>query len=234
MGKRVIITVANILFPPLAVMLITGSMGPDVLINCVLFLLAVIPSHVHGFYISLVYFNRKRKVRKGIWPGEKRSGIYSDKVNNGGASRREVQELKEERDNGKLEKRTSQLSRPGVSRQLSNRIDQWDDGLGEAISRQNSLNQQQSGVSRRTSRRSQQQQITSATNAETPSRSRSRSRSLTRRLSNRIEDQVIGRLAARDDRRRQRERGDAFDDANSYSDSTEVPAGAPVSVRRWR
>lgn len=51
----------NILFPPLAVMIITG-LGLDTAVNCLLFLLAVIPSHVHGFYISWVYFHRRRRV----------------------------------------------------------------------------------------------------------------------------------------------------------------------------
>ncbi|KPI34955.1 uncharacterized protein AB675_3816 [Cyphellophora attinorum] len=141
MGKRMVITVANVLFPPLAVMLITG-LNTDVLINCVLFLLVVFPSHIHGLYISLTYFNRKRKVRKGIYPGDKRSGIYSEKVQNGGATRREVAKLKAERDFGKLEKKESRQSRPGIPRQLSNRIDDWDDGLKEVMSRETSLNRQ--------------------------------------------------------------------------------------------
>lgn len=116
--KRLVITAANILFPPVAVMLITG-LNADVLINCILFLLAVFPSHIHGLYISLTYFNRKRKVRRGVYPGDKRSGIYSEKVQNGGATRREIQQLKDERDFGKKEPK---INRPGVSRQLSDRI----------------------------------------------------------------------------------------------------------------
>lgn len=59
-----------------------------------LFLLAIIPSHVHGFYISWTYFGRKRKVRKGQYPGPWRSFIYSEKVQYGGASRSEVEMLK--------------------------------------------------------------------------------------------------------------------------------------------
>lgn len=221
MGKRMVITVANVLFPPLAVMLITG-LNTDVLINCVLFLLVVFPSHIHGLYISLTYFNRKRKVRKGIYPGDKRSGIYSEKVQNGGATRREVAKLKAERDFGKLEKKESRQSRPGVPRQLSNRIDDWDDGLKEVMSRETSLNRQ----STRTSRQSTQQPLA---NDHPVSRSRSRSRSLTRHLSNRLEDQVTRRLTAREGRRRER------NDDDSYGDSTEVPDGVPVqSVRRWR
>jgi uncharacterized membrane protein YqaE (UPF0057 family) len=43
----------NIFFPPLAVMMMTG-LGADTLLNSLLFLCAVIPSHVHGFYIRFV------------------------------------------------------------------------------------------------------------------------------------------------------------------------------------
>src|SRR6266498_2586947 len=78
--------------PPLAVLLITGPES-DTLINSILFILGVIPSHIHGFYISLTYFNRKRKVRKGRYPGDWKAFIYSTKVQNGGASDREVRRL---------------------------------------------------------------------------------------------------------------------------------------------
>jgi hypothetical protein len=66
------------------------------IINCVLFLLAVIPAHVHGFYISIVYFYRKRKVRKGIYPGGHKSFIFSERVLNGGARTSEVERLRQE------------------------------------------------------------------------------------------------------------------------------------------
>lgn len=38
--------------------------GPnwDFILNCLLFLLAIIPAHIHGFYISCVYFHRRHKV----------------------------------------------------------------------------------------------------------------------------------------------------------------------------
>ncbi|KAK7530262.1 uncharacterized protein J3D65DRAFT_534964, partial [Phyllosticta citribraziliensis] len=58
---RLTITLINILFPPLAVILLTGF-GMDTLINCLLFLAAVLPSHIHGFYISCTYFARRRRV----------------------------------------------------------------------------------------------------------------------------------------------------------------------------
>lgn len=155
MAKRVIIMIMNFLFPPIAVMMITG-MGMDTLVNSLLFLLAVVPSHVHGFYLSWVYFYRKRKVRKGVWPGKKASGIFSEKVNNGGASRKEMAKLKEERDYGKIEQKGSRLSRPGVSRQLSNRVENWDDGFDkEVLTRSSSLNQRPSNnLSRQNSGRS--------------------------------------------------------------------------------
>jgi uncharacterized membrane protein YqaE (UPF0057 family) len=58
---RILIMTVNIFFPPLAVAMLTG-MGMDTALNCLFFLLAVIPSHVHGFYVSWVYFSRRRRV----------------------------------------------------------------------------------------------------------------------------------------------------------------------------
>jgi uncharacterized membrane protein YqaE (UPF0057 family) len=112
----------NILFPPLAVFMLTG-LNEDVIFNCVLFLLAVIPSHIHGFYISLTYFQRKRKVRKGVYPGKPHRMIWSQKVNNGGASRSEMQEMLEEKEGRALSQR--------ISRRLTNRVRTWDDGNSE-------------------------------------------------------------------------------------------------------
>jgi hypothetical protein len=36
----------------------------DCLLNCCFFVLAVIPSHIHGFWISCTYFHRRSKVRE--------------------------------------------------------------------------------------------------------------------------------------------------------------------------
>lgn len=151
MGKRLIIMMCNIFFPPLAVLLITG-LGADVLINCLLFLAAVIPSHVHGFYISWVYFGRKRRVRNGLYPGDKRAFIYSDRVNNGGAGRRELAKLKGGDKLDDSEKDTEvevDAARPALSRNVSQRVETWDDGFDEravvgALSRQSSLSRQTS------------------------------------------------------------------------------------------
>ncbi|KAJ9605668.1 hypothetical protein H2200_009517 [Cladophialophora chaetospira] len=138
--KRSIITVLNILFPPLAVMMLTGP-NEDFIFNCVMFLLAVIPSHVHGFYISLTYFNRKRKVRKGVYPGKPKHLIWSDRVNNGGASRRDIERLRYEKEEGKLSRRaTRMLTNESSDRSSSRRrVQEWDDGLKDyAISPQTS------------------------------------------------------------------------------------------------
>jgi len=109
--KRLTVTAINILFPPLAVYLMCGP-GHDLFINSMLFLLAIIPSHVHCFYLSWTYFNRKRKARKGVYPGGPRPMIYSNKVQNGGASRREIRRMK----------RTSvwekSPKRPGITRRI--------------------------------------------------------------------------------------------------------------------
>ncbi|KAK5132173.1 hypothetical protein LTR08_000330 [Meristemomyces frigidus] len=89
---RICLTVINIFFPPLAVAMLCG-LDHDCLVNCFLFLLAVIPAHVHGFYISCTYFHRRHKVKKGRWPGGAKSMIRSRNVINGGASNAEVDAL---------------------------------------------------------------------------------------------------------------------------------------------
>ena len=55
----------NLLFPPAAVMIVAGP-GMDTILNCLFFLLGVIPSHIHGFYITCTYFSRRRKVRDSL------------------------------------------------------------------------------------------------------------------------------------------------------------------------
>jgi hypothetical protein len=65
----------------------------DAIINTLFFIAGVLPGHIHGFYISSVYFHRKRKVRKGKYPGGRKTGIYSEQIWNGGASNRKVREL---------------------------------------------------------------------------------------------------------------------------------------------
>jgi uncharacterized membrane protein YqaE (UPF0057 family) len=81
--------------PPLSVMLVAGP-GMDCIINTLCFIAGVIPGHIHGFYITCAYFHRKRKVRKGRYPGGRTAGIWSQQVWNGGASNRHVRELWED------------------------------------------------------------------------------------------------------------------------------------------
>jgi uncharacterized membrane protein YqaE (UPF0057 family) len=92
MLSRIIIFLCNIFCPPLAVLFICGP-GMDFWINCLLFLLGVLPSHIHGMYISYTYFSRSRKVRRGRLPGRPRGGISSEKVQNGGASKRQLEQI---------------------------------------------------------------------------------------------------------------------------------------------
>jgi uncharacterized membrane protein YqaE (UPF0057 family) len=86
------ITILNIFFPPLAVGLLDGF-STDCLVNSILFVCGVLPSHIHGFYISCVYFSRRHKVRRGVYPGGYKAFIYTDTVLNGGASSAEVRRL---------------------------------------------------------------------------------------------------------------------------------------------
>jgi uncharacterized membrane protein YqaE (UPF0057 family) len=91
--EKLLLTVVNIFCPPLAVFILAGG-GPDVTFNLFLFLLAVIPSHFHSFYVSSVYFYRTRKVRKGLYPGGPKPLIWSSRILNGGASPGEAERLK--------------------------------------------------------------------------------------------------------------------------------------------
>ncbi|KAF1353761.1 hypothetical protein BDV97DRAFT_285830, partial [Delphinella strobiligena] len=51
---RIGLTILNVFFPPLSVALLAG-LEWDCMLNCILFLCGVLPSHIHGFYISCVY-----------------------------------------------------------------------------------------------------------------------------------------------------------------------------------
>lgn len=111
LGYRIFLTCLNIFCPPAAVLLLCGP-GWDCILNCAFFILAVIPSHIHGFYLSCVYFHRRAKVgrrfvttlfrgrfnkysqvRKGRYPGGPKTMIDSEYVLRGGASQAEVDRL---------------------------------------------------------------------------------------------------------------------------------------------
>ncbi|EXJ66511.1 uncharacterized protein A1O5_10180, partial [Cladophialophora psammophila CBS 110553] len=101
-----------------------------VLFDVVVFILAIIPSHIHGFYISLTYFNRKRKVRNGVYPGTPKHLIWSERANNGVATRREVERLRYEKEQGKVGRRNSQRftgswGRAGSARRVEDRDDRY-------------------------------------------------------------------------------------------------------------
>ncbi|PMD62824.1 uncharacterized protein K444DRAFT_485324, partial [Hyaloscypha bicolor E] len=69
--------------PPISVMLVAGP-GMDCILNAIFFIAGVIPGHIHGFYITCTYFHRKRKVKKGRYPGGRKTFIFSEQVRNGG------------------------------------------------------------------------------------------------------------------------------------------------------
>ncbi|KAH7061126.1 hypothetical protein B0J12DRAFT_282553 [Macrophomina phaseolina] len=111
---RIFITLANIFFPPLAVIFLTGF-GTDTLINALLFLAAIIPSHIHGFYLSCTYFHRRRKVRKGRYPGGPKPLIYSENVIFGGARWDEVQTLRRKEEGGYTSTNTTAIIHDGTT-----------------------------------------------------------------------------------------------------------------------
>ncbi|KAH6718109.1 hypothetical protein BKA61DRAFT_599038 [Leptodontidium sp. MPI-SDFR-AT-0119] len=116
--ERILIFTINIFFPPLSVLLVAGP-GTDCLINTLLFIAGVIPGHIHGFYVTCTYFHRRHKVKRGRYPGGRKAGVYSERVWNGGASNRRVDDLwraerrvemeKEEGSRGKRSMRRNQV-----------------------------------------------------------------------------------------------------------------------------
>jgi uncharacterized membrane protein YqaE (UPF0057 family) len=118
--KSLTLGFVNMLFPPLAVYMLCG-VGQDLFINSMLFLLAVIPSHFHGFYLSWTYFSRKRKVAKGRYPGGRKAIIHSEKVQNGGASPSEVKSLYRQKSKEKNYRNQQQSHSPGRVRRLLRR-----------------------------------------------------------------------------------------------------------------
>ncbi len=117
----------------MAVLLVAGP-GMDCILNTLFFIAGVIPGHIHGFYITCTYFRRKRKVRKGRYPGGRKAGIFSEKVWNGGASNEKVRDLliaqrrkEEEVEEMRMRKRGSRRS-TGLSRMGSSKVNS---GYGE-------------------------------------------------------------------------------------------------------
>jgi hypothetical protein len=70
--------------------MLTG-LGHDTLMNSLLFLAGVLPSHVHGFYVSCTWFHRRKMARKGRYPGGPIGLIHSKNLLNGGLSSAEVE-----------------------------------------------------------------------------------------------------------------------------------------------
>jgi uncharacterized membrane protein YqaE (UPF0057 family) len=141
--KRCIVLVFNLIFPPFAVAALAGWTSRDTLINSCLFLLAVIPSHIHGFIISMTYFSRKRKVRKNKFPGEESAFVFSEKVVTGGAGWEQYDELR--REERSQSKRESKKHRPRRSSYMSYQSanvpdDEWKPPLPARQSTQYSTN----------------------------------------------------------------------------------------------
>ena len=98
--------------PPITVCLLTGP-EIDTIISCFLFLCGVIPSHIHGFYLSCTYFHRRKKARKGRYPGPPCTFIYDHRVWNGGLSDAEVEyrRTKEQRERQRRNDEKSSVAR---------------------------------------------------------------------------------------------------------------------------
>jgi hypothetical protein len=101
--------------------MLTG-LGHDTLVNSILFVAGVFPSHLHCWYLSCTYFHRRRKARKGKYPGGQRALIASKSVLNGGLSSAECERRWWAENGGKVEKgRISRRSSKRDSKRNSKR-----------------------------------------------------------------------------------------------------------------
>lgn len=117
-------------------MLVAG-VGMDALINTLWFLCGVIPGHVHGFYITWTYFSRRKKVKKGRYPGGPKPFIYSRRVINGDASDERVRQLwmaeqrareerESERENRAMGKQSTRMESGVMSRGSQRKPNRWE------------------------------------------------------------------------------------------------------------
>jgi len=83
-APAILIILITILIPPVGVYMVAGC-GADLLVNICLTLLGYIPGHIHAFYLEYVYFDRKDRARQGQLTGHAAPGVYSDRVQSGGA-----------------------------------------------------------------------------------------------------------------------------------------------------
>ncbi|EXJ60480.1 hypothetical protein A1O7_04633 [Cladophialophora yegresii CBS 114405] len=79
-----LIVLITILIPPIGVFMVAGC-GADFFINVCLTLLGYIPGHIHAFYVEYIYFDRRERARHGQLTGHQAPGVYSDRVQSGGA-----------------------------------------------------------------------------------------------------------------------------------------------------
>jgi hypothetical protein len=100
--------------------MLTG-LGHDTLVNSILFIAGVFPSHLHCWYLSCTYFHRRRKARKGKYPGGEKAMIASKSVLNGGLSSAECEKRWWAENGSKLEKRSSRKNSKRNSKRESRR-----------------------------------------------------------------------------------------------------------------
>ncbi|USW53742.1 Putative proteolipid membrane potential modulator [Septoria linicola] len=90
---RIYVNILGIFLPPVAVYLLYGF-GPDFLLNCALTIMGFIPGSIHQMCLDISYWNRRKKVRRGMYPGDRREWIFSKDAQNGGIGDEEVEKLR--------------------------------------------------------------------------------------------------------------------------------------------
>ncbi|KAI1630801.1 hypothetical protein F4809DRAFT_635273 [Biscogniauxia mediterranea] len=83
--SAILVVLITILFPPVGVWTVAGC-GADLFINICLTILGYIPGHIHAFYIEYVYYDRREQAREGRIATQRAPGVYSDRVQSGGAN----------------------------------------------------------------------------------------------------------------------------------------------------
>ncbi|PKS07954.1 hypothetical protein jhhlp_006566 [Lomentospora prolificans] len=81
--SAIIVIVLTLFFPPIGVFAVAGC-GMDLFINICLTLLGFLPGTIHAFYVLYVYYDRREQARIGAPLPARASGIYSNRVQNGG------------------------------------------------------------------------------------------------------------------------------------------------------
>lgn len=90
MLHRVAVAVLTMFCPPLAVIVLTGVGSPETILNVILYLMAIVPAYIHGFYVYWRHFHENEIRDRHQWEGVQRQSTRPRRHSNnnsGGSSR---------------------------------------------------------------------------------------------------------------------------------------------------